>query len=121
MKFFLDENFPRKAHALLSGRGHQVMDLRGGPEEGMDDPDIFQRAQENQAAFLTTDRDFFHTVPHLFSYHHGVVVIALRQPTGQSILDKLTWFLDHFREETIPGHVFLLKDRTYLVRPSPDD
>jgi len=120
MKFYLDENFPRRAHALLTGRGHEVMDLRGGPDEGMDDPDIFHRAQENQAAFLTTDKDFFHTVPLLFPHHHGVVVIALRQPTGQGILDKLTWFLEHFPEGAIPRHVFLLKDRSYVVRPALD-
>ncbi len=29
MKFFLDENFPRKANDFLSGKGHLVFDVRG--------------------------------------------------------------------------------------------
>ena len=121
MRFFLDENFPKAAHVLLAGRGHDVMDVRGTSDEGMDDPHIFGLAQRNEAAFLTTDKDFFHTVPHLYSRHHGAVVIALRQPNRKSIMDRLDWFLSRFSADSLQGRVFLLKDRTYVVYPGIDD
>jgi hypothetical protein len=64
MKFFLDENFPKAAVGLLEGIGHVVFDLRGSGREGLPDPDVFAEAQLSAAVFLTTDRDFFHTIPH---------------------------------------------------------
>ncbi len=63
MKFFLDENFPKAAVGLLEGIGHVVFDLRGSGREGLPDPDVFAEAQLSAAVFLTTDRDFFHTIP----------------------------------------------------------
>ena len=80
MKFFLDENFPKAAAGMLESLGHVVFDLRGTEREGSPDADVFAEAQRLEAVFLTTDRDFFHTIPHLFPLHAGVIVIALRQP-----------------------------------------
>ena len=120
MKFFLDENFPKTAGEFLVSRGHEVLDVRGTAEEGLSDREIFTRAQEQQALFLTTDRDFFHTIPHLFSSHHGVVVIALRQPNRQAILDRLEWVLDRLRPESSMGTIYLLRDRTVTVLPPED-
>ena len=91
MKFLLDENFPKAAILLLESCGHQAEDIRGTKKEGAEDSVIFQLAQDLNAVFLTTDKDFFHTVPHLFEEHHGVVVIILRQPNRENILSKLDW------------------------------
>jgi hypothetical protein len=38
MRFFLDENFPKGAIALLEWMGHEVLDLRGTDREGSADP-----------------------------------------------------------------------------------
>ena len=118
MRFFLDENFPRTASSVLLDHGHEVVDIRGTKNEGADDAVIFDMAQEQQAVFLTTDRDFFHTIPHLYKHHFGIVVIALRQPNRQNILGKLQWFLDHFAEGNLENKIFLLRDRTYVVYPA---
>jgi predicted nuclease of predicted toxin-antitoxin system len=88
MKFSLDENFPKAAAGVLERLGHEVFDLRGTGREGSPDAEIFTDAQLQGAVFLTTDRDFFHTIPHLHAEHHGVVVIALRQPNRAAILEK---------------------------------
>jgi predicted nuclease of predicted toxin-antitoxin system len=80
VNFLLDENFPKAAASVLREVGHCAFDVRGTPQEGMDDPGLFAKAQHLNAVLLTTDRDFFHTIPHLFDSHAGVVVIALRQP-----------------------------------------
>jgi len=121
MRFFLDENFPKAAHGFLAKRGHEVIDIRGSTDEGAEDPHIFEMAQHSRAVFLTTDKDFFHTVPHLYAHHHGVVVITLRQPNRKGILNRLGWFLEHFPQHSLVGCVFLLKDRTYVVSPGTGD
>jgi predicted nuclease of predicted toxin-antitoxin system len=117
MKFFLDENFPKAARILLSGKGHEVVDIRGTEKEGSLDNDLFLMAQQSDAIFLTTDKDFFHTIPHFYAQHRGVVVVALRQPDRQSILTKLSWLLGHITAEQIEGRVFLLMDARYVAYP----
>ena len=77
MIFFLDENFPRSAGRILEEAGHAVFDIRGTKNEGMTDAAIFNLAQQRNAVFLTTDRDFYHTIPWMHTTHHGVVVINL--------------------------------------------
>lgn len=120
MRFFFDENFPKAAALLITARGHECIDIRGTKQEGAADDAIFHLAQEQGAVFLTTDRDFFHTIPLLVRDHHGVVVVALRQPNRQGILKRLEWFLEQFENQDINNRVFELRDSTYLVFPPPE-
>ena len=68
------------------------------------------------ATILTTDRDFYHTVPMLYPEHHGIVVIALRQPNRQAILVKLEWLLTQQELFPLEGKVLLLRDRAFRIR-----
>lgn len=120
MRFFLDENFPKTARRLLAELGHEPLDVRGTEQEGSTDEALFLLAQKSQAVFLTTDRDFFHTIPHLHPLHAGIVVIALRQPNRKSILAKLSWLLDHVRMNQFAGRVFLLRDVNCVIYPSTE-
>ena len=117
MTFFLDENFPKTAAVFLEQQGHTVFDIRGTDAEGVDDEEIFKMAQQAAAILLTTDRDFFHTIPHLYTNHHGVIVITLRKPDRKSILAKLAWILDHFPTKSFGGRVILMRDTSYIVYP----
>ncbi len=117
MKFFLDENFPKSAAEFLRQAGHDVTSPHDEELLGVPDEVLFGRCQEIEACFLTTDRDFFHTVPHLYENHFGVVVIALKQPNRSGILSRLEWFLSHVAEETVPDRVFQLRDQSWHVRP----
>jgi len=120
MKFFLDENFPKAAVGLLEGMGHEVFDLRGSGREGLPDPDIFAEAQRCDAVFLTTDRDFFHTIPHIHEKHAGIIVIALRQPNRSSILEKLSWVLKRLQSHAFRDRVIQLRDQSWIAIPSLD-
>ena len=118
MNFLLDENFPKAAASVLLDAGHCVIDVRGTMEEGMDDPSLFAKAQHLNAVLLTTDRDFFHTIPHLFDSHAGVVVIALRQPNRAAILTRLEWLLSHVHSGDFASRVFQLRDKSFIAYPS---
>ncbi len=78
MNFFLDENFPKSIAPILERQGYTIYDIRGTELEGSDDKSIFKLAQEKHAIFLTTDRDFFYTIPNLFKKHYGVIIITVR-------------------------------------------
>jgi predicted nuclease of predicted toxin-antitoxin system len=116
VKFFLDENFPRKAARLLEDQGFDVFDIRGTELEGADDKTLFERAQQEEAIFLTTDKDFYHSVPFLYKSHHGIIVIALSQPDSPRILEKLEAALDLIKYTPINSKCLLLKDRKIYIR-----
>ena len=117
MRFLLDENFPRSVIPFLQGKGHEVIDLRELGLLGASDQLIAQKAIERCAMVLTTDRDFFHTLPGLYPVHFGVVVIALRQPNRAQIIQKLEWFLAHVGVEHWSNRVFQLRDTNWMTRP----
>lgn len=116
MKFFLDENFPKKVAGLLNENDHEVIDIRGTKNEGITDKEIFKLAQKNKAIFLTTDKDFFHTIPFKFTKHSGVVIISLDQPNSEKILEKIMWLLNNFDLSKLPNKTLLLRETTYFVR-----
>ncbi len=117
MKFLLDENFPKAAHAFLRALGHTTTDLRGTPSEGSEDHEVFQIARNDGAILLTTDRDFFHTIPTSNPNHEGIIVIALKQPNRSAIIGRLEWILSHVPPEVFCGRVFQLRDHTWLAYP----
>ncbi len=94
---------------------HKVVDIRGTKNEGSEDSDIFQIAQKHNAIFLTTDKDFFHTVPYLYKKHYGVIIITLRQPNRNNILKRLKWALGHINLHPFKNKVLLLRDNTYII------
>jgi predicted nuclease of predicted toxin-antitoxin system len=110
MNFFLDENFPKSAISLLEYKGHRTFDIRGTSNEGMSDISILALAQEKQAIFLTTDKDFFHTIPFCFSSHYGVIVFNLQQPNRNSLIGKLNWILEHYNLSEISSQILLIRD-----------
>ena len=118
MTFLLDENFPKSAIDLLRFRGHDAIDIRDAGLVGADDGVVFDMAQDLKAVLLTTDRDFFHTIPHLYSEHFGVIVVALRQPNRRNILRRLEWFVDHFGSTSLKNKVYQLRDHTFVVLSS---
>lgn len=118
MNFLLDENFPKTAESLLLNLGHQVVDVRGTQLQGVEDFRLFELAQQNEAVLLTTDKDFYHTIPLTYPIHYGIIVIALKQPNRAAILARLEWIVAHSLIESIKDTVILLRDNTYRVRRS---
>ena len=115
MKFLVDENIPKASSSLLRESKHEVIDVRGTDKEGLSDSEIFQLAQNLKAIFITSDKDFFHTIPFQYQSHHGIIVIALNQPNRTNITQKLKWVLDNIDLDTIKNKVILLKDNSYTV------
>lgn len=110
MKFLLDENFPRTALALLESVGHSAMHALQGFPPGTDDVTLFAHAQKQQAVFVSTDKDFFHTVPLAFERHHGAIVITLRKPNRADLLRRLADALAQLGERGLNDTVWLVTE-----------
>lgn len=117
MRFFLDENFPRSAIPTLNAQGHQTVDWREVAARGTADNQIFDLAQQHQATLLTTDRDFFHTIPHLHKHHCGILVVALSKPNRKNLLDRLLWALSYFDSSTFRDRAIQLRDHSWTAYP----
>ena len=115
MNFVIDENIPLRVADFLKERNHEIIDFRNSDKEGSDDKVTFSIACEMNAFFLTTDKDFFHTIPFLFKDHPGIIVISLRQPNGRAILEKVRWLIDNIDLYSIRSKVILLRDNSYKI------
>jgi len=108
MRFFLDENFPRTAPAFLESTGHSATHALQHFPPGTADAKLFAHAQEQRAVFVSTDKDFFHTIPLAFERHCGAIVITLRKPNRADLLRRLAEALAQLGERE-------LKNTTWLV------
>lgn len=115
MRFLLDENFPRSASELIEEYGHEAIFFDDVCEFGAEDEVVFSEAQRLGATILTSDRDFYHTVPLIHPAHAGIVVVALRQPNRAAIHARLKWFMENM-DDPLDNRVFILRDFSYRVR-----
>jgi predicted nuclease of predicted toxin-antitoxin system len=96
MRILVDENIPLKTVAALNGNGHDVLDVRGTPEQGVDDATLWQIAQRQKRLLVTTDKGF---AQRRYEPHHGVVIVRLRQPNRERIhrrvMDAVTLVPEH--------------------------
>lgn len=77
MNIVVDENIPKLTVDALRADGHTVTDLRGTPDQGVEDPDLWRTAILLKALLITTDKGF---TSHRSEPHSGILIIRLRQP-----------------------------------------
>lgn len=116
MKFFLDENFPRPALLQLQNAGHSATHALEIFPAGTTDEKLFTHAQNICAIFLTTDKDFFHTVPLAFAQHCGTMVITLRRPNRAALLRRLQDALNLLGDRNLDNTAWLVTDTCIYSR-----
>ena len=77
---------------------------------------MFAHAQREHAVFISTDKDFFHTVPLAFARHHGAIVITLRRPNRDELLRRLADALAALGERKLDDSVWLITDTRIYSR-----
>ncbi len=107
MRIVVDENIPRRTVSELRTRGHEVIDVRGSSEEGVDDDALWQKAQRNQALFITTDKGF---ARFRGQEHWGVLIIRLRQPNVKRIHNRVIQVLEYFNRTDWRNMVVIARD-----------
>ena len=110
MKFFLDENFPRPSIPFLVSLGHSASHALDCFPPGTADEKLFDYAQEGGSIFITTDKDFFHTIPLAFAHHSGAIVITLRKPNRADLLRRLMEALVLLGTRELRDTVWLVTD-----------
>ena len=112
MKIFVDENIPNQTVQELRSLGHDVMDIRGTPEQGMDDDALWKRVQSENRLLITTDKGFLH---HRNEEHYGILIVRLRQPNEQKIHQRVMQALIQYSEEEWKGFTVAMRDTIQSV------
>jgi len=108
MKIFVDENVPLITIGALREMGHDVLDIRGTTKEGMADDALWDMVQQEERLLITTDKGF---AQHRGEYHHGILIVRLRQPNRRKIHQRVMQAIARIRPEQWPGLLVVMRDQ----------
>jgi len=107
MKLLVDEHNPLMTVFALRELGHDVLDIRGTPEEGLDDPALFRKAQLESRLLITTDKGFFQYRDRM---HCGLLIVRLRRPNRYRIHGRIMHALGAYVPHEWRGLLVVLRD-----------
>src|ERR1700750_2669085 len=107
MKIAVDEHIPLMTVRALRDSGHDVRDLRGTTDEGMQDEELWEMAQREERLLITTDKGFTH---YRTTHHYGILVVRLRQPNRHRIHRRIMQAMSQFTEAEWLGLLVVMRD-----------
>ena len=107
MRILVDENIPSVTVESLRAAGHDVLDIRGTPQQGLFDDALWEIAQTDKRIFVTTDKGF---AEHRDEKHCGLLIIRLRQPNEARIHARIRAAFEQFPETEWPGLLVVMRD-----------
>lgn len=107
MKICVDENIPLVTVTALRSLGHDVLDIRGTPAQGMPDDLLWKLVTNEQRLLITTDKGF---VQYRSEAHNGILVIRLRQPNEQKIHERAMRVINEFAQAGWRGLTVVVRD-----------
>lgn len=114
MRILVDENIPLMTVAKLKALGHDVLDIRGSPKEGMSDSSLWELAQAEQRLLVTTDKGF---AARRAEPHCGILIVRLGQPNRTRIHRRVLEAIDHFDEGEWRNLVVAMRDKVMSIWP----
>lgn len=107
MKICVDENIPLETVTELRNLGHDVLDIRGTPNQGMSDELLWKIVQKERRLLITTDKGF---VSHRLESNYGILIVRLRKPNAAEIHRRVMKAINQFTEDKWAGLVVVMRD-----------
>jgi predicted nuclease of predicted toxin-antitoxin system len=107
MKILVDENIPYITIQALRDLEHDVLDIRGTPDEGMKDRSLWALSQQEECLLITTDKGFSE---HRNDPHYGILIVRLKQPNRQKIHRRIMQTFLQFEPDEWPGLLVVVRD-----------
>lgn len=85
MNIFVDENIPAITVNTLRELGHKVEDIRGTPDEGIPDEQVWELTQKKKCLLITTDKGFSQ---YRNESHNGILIVRLKKPTKNAFIKE---------------------------------
>lgn len=118
MKIFVDENIPLMTVQALGEMGHDVSDIRGTSDQGMQDAPLWEMVQQQVRLLITTDKGF---TQHRDEPHHGILVVRLRQPNRHKIHRRVIQAMSQFSEDEWSGLLVVMRDVVQSIWRSSEE
>lgn len=90
MKIKLDENLPARLVPVLKNHGHDVHTVLDEQMAGKPDAEIWHAVLAEKRFLVTQDLDFSDTRQFAPGTHPGLLLIRLREPGSQALLDAVS-------------------------------
>lgn len=118
MKIKLDENLPTRLGALLESLGHLVDTVADEGLTGRPDADVWIAAQKEGRFLITQDLDFSDTRQFQPGTHSGLLLVRLREPGANALLQHVgRAFQDNSPEFWAGCFVVLTEHKLRVKRP----
>ena len=109
MNILVDENIPLMSAEQLRDMGHEVLDIRGTPGQGISDELLWNKTCQEKRLLITTDRGFAY---YRDREHYGILIVALRQPNRHKINGRIVEAMGLFAPGQWPGLLVVMRDET---------
>ncbi|MEW6304799.1 MAG: DUF5615 family PIN-like protein [Verrucomicrobiota bacterium] len=116
MKVLVDENIPNITVSTLRAAGHDVLDIRGTPRQGIADDELWALAQAEARLLVTTDKGFSE---HRDEQHRGLLIVRLRQPNEERLHARVMAAFEQFPESRWPGLLVVMRDQAQSMYQTP--
>lgn len=100
MNVKLDENLPVEIAPKLKPLGHDVQTVHEEGLVGCGDTEIWEAAQREKRFLVTQDLDFSDTRRFVPGSHQGILLVRLRSPNRQGLIDRIE---EVFQTEDVAG------------------
>ena len=118
MRILVDENIPSITVETLRKIGHDVLDIRGAPSEGLQDPELWSASQAEAQLLITTDKGFS---KHRSESHHGLLIVCLKKPNRLKIHARIMHAINQFSAEDWFARIVIMRDVVQATYKLPAD
>ncbi len=119
MKFLCDMGVSTSTARALRERGHDVLHLREKGLRKLPDPDIVEKARQEERVILTFDLDFGDLLTAGLHRSPSVILFRLHNQTPPVVTRRLLALLSERSREIEEGAVIVVEDTRYRVRRLP--
>lgn len=120
MKIKLDENLPIRLADLLNGMGHDADTVLDESLVGYDDVSVWNAVQDAGRFFITQDLDFSDVRMFTPGHHHGLLLVRLREPGRQALLNRIATIFSSEHVENWAGCFVVATDhKVRIMGPTP--
>lgn len=119
MRIKLDEHIPARLVDVLNGLGHEVDTVADEGLTGQPDEKIWAQAQTADRFLITQDLDFSDIRRFAPGTHHGILLVRLREPGREALLQRLHWLFSREETSSWPGCFIVVTDRKLRIRRAP--
>jgi len=116
MLFKIDENLPTDLAQLMVSSGHDAKTVYDQQLQGVDDPVLMDRCDQENRILVTLDIDFSDITLYPPENHAGILVLRLGNQSKKNVLNVFHKILTALEREPIKNHLWIVEESIIRIR-----